>query len=180
MILSLHHDRPESESSFERFHAASVLKGLKALDSRARRKGLDALDPARGALIPIGMEIENGRVVKNGYGVFDLPWQAEEHPEWPAKISAELDEIRAGIRAAHSAPIKFLIWAGMGGSAEDKAMYQAVGLAAPRPAPLPARFHRPREARFHPRRHEKAQRPFRRGYAAAHAGGGHGDGHDVV
>ncbi len=128
MILSLHHDRPESESSFERFHAASVLKGLKALDSRARRKGLDALDPARGALIPIGMEIENGRVVKNGYGVFDLPWQAEERPEWPAKISAELDEIRAGIRAAHSAPIKFLIWAGMGGSAEDKAMYQAVGL----------------------------------------------------
>ena len=73
-------------------------------------------------------EIENGRVVKNGYGVFDLAWQAEEHPEWSATISAELDEIRAGIRAAHSVAIKFLIWAGMGGSAEDKAMYQAVGL----------------------------------------------------
>jgi len=128
VILSLHHDHPESESSFARFQAASVLKGLKALDSRARRKGLDALDPARGALIPIGMEIEDGRVVKNGYGVFNLPWQAEEHREWPHKISGELDEIRAAIRAAHSVPIKFLIWAGMGGSAEDKAMYQAVGL----------------------------------------------------
>jgi glucose-6-phosphate isomerase len=128
VILSLHHDRPESESSFARFQASSVLKGLKALDSRARRKGLDALDPARGALIPIGMEIENGRVVKNGYGVFDLSWQAQEHPEWPDKIATELDEIRAGIRAAHAVPIKFLIWAGMGGSAEDKAMYQAVGL----------------------------------------------------
>lgn len=128
MILSLHHDRPESESSFARFQAASVLKGLKALDSRARRKGLDALDPARGALIPIGMEIENGRVVKNGYGVFDLAWQAEEHLEWPGKIAGELDEIRAGIRAAHGVPLKFLIWAGMGGSAEDKAMYQAIGL----------------------------------------------------
>ena len=128
MILSLHHDRPESESSFARFQAASVLKSLKALDSRARRKGLEALDPARGALIPIGMEIENGRVVKNGYGVFDLAWQAEEHREWPDKIASELDEIRAGIRAAHNVPIKFLIWAGMGGSAEDKAMYQAVGL----------------------------------------------------
>ncbi len=128
MILSLHHDRPESESSFARFQAASVLKSLKALDSRARRKGLDALDPSRGALIPIGMEIENGRVVKNGYGVFDLPWQAEEHPEWPDKITAELEEIRTGIRAAHRVPVKFLIWAGMGGSAEDKAMYQAAGL----------------------------------------------------
>jgi glucose-6-phosphate isomerase len=128
VILSLHHDRPESESSFARFQAASVLKSLKALDFRARRKGLDALDPSRGALIPIGMEIENGRVVKNGYGVFDLPWQAEEHPEWPDKITAELDEIRTGIRAAHRVPVKFLIWAGMGGSAEDKAMYQAVGL----------------------------------------------------
>jgi len=128
VILSLHHDRPESESSFARFQAASVLKSLKALDSRARRKGLNALDPTRGALIPIGMEIENGRVVKNGYGVFDLAWQAEDHREWPVMISDELDQIRAGIRDAHGVSIKFLIWAGMGGSAEDKAMYQAVGL----------------------------------------------------
>jgi glucose-6-phosphate isomerase len=128
VILSLHHDRPESESSFTRFQAASVFKGLKALDSRTRRKGLDALDPARGALIPIGMEVENGRVVKNGYGVFDLAWQAEGHPEWSGKIEGELDEIGAGIRVAHHVPVKFLIWAGMGGSAEDKAMYQALGL----------------------------------------------------
>lgn len=132
MILSLHHDRPDSESSFARFQAASVLKSLKALDSRARRKGLDALDPERGALIPIGMEIENGpkgsRVTKNGYGVFDLAWQAEEHPDWPDKIAAELQDAREGIRSAHQAPVKFLVWVGMGGSAEDKAMYQAVGL----------------------------------------------------
>ncbi|MGA3204345.1 MAG: hypothetical protein ABSF12_17780 [Bryobacteraceae bacterium] len=128
MLLSLYHDRPESESSFARFAEASVLKSLKALNSRARRKGLDALDPARGALIPIGMEIEGGRVTKNGYGVFDLAWQAQQHPEWPGDIARELDQIREGIRAAHHAPIKFLIWVGMGGSSEDKAMYQAVGL----------------------------------------------------
>jgi glucose-6-phosphate isomerase len=133
VILSLYHDRPESESSFARFAEASVLKSLKALDSRARRKGLDALDPSRGALIPIGMEVEGGRVTKNGYGVFDLPWQAEEHPEWPGKIAREVEEIREGIRAAHGAPgkslpVKFLIWVGMGGSSEDKAMYQAAGL----------------------------------------------------
>jgi glucose-6-phosphate isomerase len=124
VILSLHHDSPESESSFARFQAASVLKSLKALDSRARRKGLEALDPARGPLIPIGMEIDGGRVVKNGYGVFNLAWQAEEHREWPDKITSELDEIRAALGGS----IKFLIWAGMGGSAEDKAMYQAAGL----------------------------------------------------
>ena len=128
MILSLYHDRPESESVFARFASASLLKSLKALDSRARRKGLDALDPARGALIPIGMEIENGRVTKNGYGVFDLSWQAENHPEWPGKIASELNEIRGTIRSAHGVPVKFLIWVGMGGSSEDKAMYQAVGL----------------------------------------------------
>src|SRR5712692_7853115 len=65
VLLSLHHDRPESESCSSRFKNSSVLGGLKALDSRARRKGLAALDPARGALIPLGMEIENGRVTKN-------------------------------------------------------------------------------------------------------------------
>ena len=35
-------------------------------------------------------------IIKNGYGVFDLAWQAEEHREWPEIIARELDEIRAG------------------------------------------------------------------------------------
>jgi glucose-6-phosphate isomerase len=128
LLLSLHHDQPESQSCFERFRTASVLGGLKALDSRVRRKGLETLDPSRGALIPIGMEIEQGRVVKNGYGVFHLAWQAERHPEWPDRIAREVEQIRAGIRQAHNSPLQFLIWVGMGGSAEDKSMYQAVGL----------------------------------------------------
>ena len=102
MFLSLHHDRPESESSFQKFRDASVLGRLKALDSRARRKGLSALDPSRGALIPIGMEIQRGRVVKNGYGVFNLAWQAEHHPEWPAMIAREIEEIRAEAPAVHA------------------------------------------------------------------------------
>ncbi len=101
---------------------------LKALDSRARRKGLKALDPSRSALIPIGMEIQRGRVVKNGYGVFNLAWQAEHHPEWPAMVEQEVQEIRARVLEAHGTPVKFVIWAGMGGSAEDKSMYQAAGL----------------------------------------------------
>jgi glucose-6-phosphate isomerase len=126
--LSIHHDLPESESCFARFKSASVLGGLKALDSRARRKGLASLDPSRGALIPIGMEVERDRVVGNRYGVFNLAWQSENHPEWPEQIAREIDEIRVGIREAHGAPLQYAIWAGMGGSAEDKAMYQALGL----------------------------------------------------
>jgi hypothetical protein len=128
VLLALHHDQPESESYFSRFRRESVLASLKALDSRVRRKGLAALDPARGALIPAGMEVEDGRVVKNGYGVFSLAWQAERHPEWADQVTRELDEIRSDIRKAHGAPVRFLIWTGTGGSAEDKAMYQAAGL----------------------------------------------------
>lgn len=106
-----------------------MLGGLKALDSRIRRKGLGSLDPAKGALIPIGTVIENGGVIKNGYGVFNLAWQSEKHPEWAETIEREVEEIRAGL----GAPLEFLIWIGIGGSAEDKAMYHAAGLIGRKP-----------------------------------------------
>jgi glucose-6-phosphate isomerase len=129
VLLSLHNDKPSSSSVAEDFQRQNVLEKLKSADTRARRKGLDALDASRSPLIRIGMEIaEDGRVTKNSYGVFNLPWQAEEHPEWPAVIGQELAEIRKAIRQTHGVPLKWLIWAGMGGSAEDKNMYQAVGL----------------------------------------------------
>ena len=128
MLLTLHHDDPESASHFERFGTSSVLAGLKALDSRVRRKGLAGLDPARGALIPIGMEVVDGKVVKNGYGVFSLAWQAERHPEWSGQVDQELDNLRACLREAHEGPVQFLIWAGVGGLAEDKLTYQEAGL----------------------------------------------------
>lgn len=80
------------------------------------------------------MEVDaGGRVGKNSYGVFNLSWQSEGHPEWPSMIAAELGEIRARIREAHKAPLRFVIWAGMGGSAEDKNTYNAVGLLAKGP-----------------------------------------------
>jgi glucose-6-phosphate isomerase len=128
VLLTLYHDQPESEPHFQKFRTSSVLAGLRTLDSRVRRKGLQSLDPARSALIPIGMEIEGNRAVKNGYGVFNLSWQLRLHPEWPQKIMGELAQIREAIRAAHGKPVQFLIWAGMGGSAEDKSMYNSVGL----------------------------------------------------
>jgi glucose-6-phosphate isomerase len=129
VLLSLHNDKPSSTRLAEDFQKQNLLEKLRVLDARARRKGLESLDPQRNPLIRIGMEIDDrGRVTKNSYGVFNLAWQAQEHPEWPALIRQELAEIKKRIRENHRVPLKFLIWAGMGGSAEDKAMYNAVGL----------------------------------------------------
>ncbi len=129
MLLALSHDEPSSEAPFRGFRDDNVLARLETLDSRARRKGLAALDPKKNRLIPIGMEInERGRVTKNGYGVFHLSWMARRQPECASQIEEEVDAIRERIREAHHAPLRFLIWAGMGGSAEDKNMYNAAGL----------------------------------------------------
>ncbi len=128
VILSLYQDTPESESSFSQFQKNSLLTRLQALDARARKKGLDSLEPDHNPLIGIGMEVNGGKVTKNSYGVFNLAWQAQEHPEWAGLVMAEVNEIRAGIKEAHDAPLQFLIWAGMGGSAEDKSTYNALGL----------------------------------------------------
>jgi glucose-6-phosphate isomerase len=94
----------------------------------AREKGLRAL-PAGDPLVEIGMEVgQRGRVTKNSLGVLHLSWQAAEHPEWAGMIQEEAAGIRASIYAAHGVPLENLIWAGMGGSSEDKAMYHALGL----------------------------------------------------
>src|SRR5205807_159978 len=126
--LAIYNDQTQSELLFEQLQVDNTVAKLQALDSRARRKGLAGLDPSRNPLIRIGMEIQDGEVVKNGYGVFNLAWQAERHPEWPYAIESELHDLRNGIREAHHGPLQYVIWAGMGGSAEDKSMYSAAGL----------------------------------------------------
>jgi glucose-6-phosphate isomerase len=130
VLLSLANDAPEQFSCcfYQRFDNEHVLERLRTLDARVRRDGLEALDPESDPLIRIGMEVDGGRVVKNSYGVFNLSWQAAHHPEWAERIEREIDEIRQRIRDAHKAPLRFLLWAGMGGSAEDKSMYNAAGL----------------------------------------------------
>jgi hypothetical protein len=128
VLVSFYHDDPPSGPAFQILTGDNLLARLKALDSRANRKGLDSLDPTRNRLIRIGMEIESGAVVKNGYGVFDLSWQAEKHPEWAGQIDAEIDEIRNRIASTHNTRLRFQIWAGMGGSAEDKNAYNSTGL----------------------------------------------------
>ena len=102
MLLSLYNDRPSSEAQFAAIRKDSPIERLKALDSRANRKGLDGLDPNRNRLIRIGMEINaQGHVTKSGYGVFDLAWQAAHHREWPGGIAEELDQIRQRVRQVH-------------------------------------------------------------------------------
>lgn len=129
MLVSLYNDRPSSDASFSLLRKDSLIERLKALDSRANRKGLAGLDPERNRLIRIGMEIDaRGGVTKSGYGVFDLAWQAAHHKEWAVNIEAELTQIRQRIQEVHETSLRFLIWAGMGGSAEDKNMYNATGL----------------------------------------------------
>lgn len=129
MILRLDSDVPSSESLADEFERKKVLARLEALDSKARRHGVSALDPARSELIRIGMETgPDGHVTKNGYGLFHLSWLAARHREWPRMILDELDAIKTAIKAKQAVPLKFVIWAGMGGSAEDKAMYLACGL----------------------------------------------------
>jgi glucose-6-phosphate isomerase len=131
LLLSLFHDRPSgaSQTHFDRFLEDDVLARLRRLDERARRYGLAALDPADDPLIPLGMEVDAaGHVTKNCYGVFNLSWQAEMHPEWADRVATEVEDIRQCARETHNAPLRHLIWAGMGGSIEDKSMYSAVGL----------------------------------------------------
>jgi glucose-6-phosphate isomerase len=129
VVLTLYHDSPPSESISQQFVKDDVLARLKSLDARAERKGLESLDPSRNRLIPLGTEIDaGGRVTKNSYGVFHLSWRAEKAGDWHARAGTELAGIREKIRETHGTRLRFVIWAGMGGSAEDKTMFNAVGL----------------------------------------------------
>ena len=137
VTLTLHNDPAPEETArlAERFSRENVLARLRALDARARRSGVAELSAADDSLIAIGMEADaNGRVTRNCYGVFDLSWQSAEHPEWAEQLAREAGELRTGIRDTHGVPLRFLIWAGMGGSIEDKSMFEACGLLRGGPA----------------------------------------------
>lgn len=129
MHLKIYHDKPDSAACATSFETENILTRLKAIDEQAREKGFSSLDPAKEPLVALGMEQSaDGSVTKNSYGLFHLSWLAEQHPEWPAQIDAEVAEIKAAMQATHRVPLRFLIWAGMGGSAEDKALYERSGL----------------------------------------------------
>lgn len=132
--LSLYHDCSASKTYLESIQQENLLERLKALISKANRRGLEALDPARNRLIRIGMEIDAaGRVAKNCYGVLELSWQAAHHREWADTVEREVAAIRGELESTQRTRLRFLIWAGMGGSAEDKHAYNAAGLLKQRP-----------------------------------------------
>ncbi len=127
--VSLRLYRAPSNVDYERLVSERAVERMRAVDARARQEGLRTLDPESDPMIPLGMEVNSrGRVKKNSYGVLHLPWLAAEHPEWAAQIETEIEEIRSGIKKAHGRSLRYIIWAGMGGSAEDKAFYLSAGL----------------------------------------------------
>src|SRR5712692_3865584 len=127
MSLSVSLHNHNTDQFYDRLVGDQVLERARQLVRLAREKGLAALDAAD-PLVRMGCEIDHGgRVTKNSFGALDLSWQATEHPEWPGVIRQEIDAIRASIREAQGVELRNLIWAGMGGSAEDKAMYGALG-----------------------------------------------------
>ena len=118
-----------SNTGFDTLRRESVLERVRSVDAQAREEGLASLVSSEDDLIPVGMEInEMGEVTKNGYGVLNLPWLTEQHPEWVGLVREEMRQIRAAIQEEHGESLRYLIWVGMGGSAEDKAFYQSAGL----------------------------------------------------
>ncbi len=129
MRLTFRRDLPTANEFYLLFIEQQVLRKLESLDAKLRLSGLGGLNAKRDRLLRIGAEFDRrGTVTKSGYGVFNLPWQAAGHPEWAASILTEVEGLRNAIRATHGRSLRFVIWAGMGGSAEDKSAYNALGL----------------------------------------------------
>jgi glucose-6-phosphate isomerase len=134
VVVSLFNDSPPSQPQLDRFEANNTLARLRTLDSMARRKGLEALDPGKSPLVEIGCEIApDGKVTKNSYGVLNLAWRAASAGDWPERVAKELKQIRARLTKEHGSRLRFVIWAGMGGSAEDKTAYNLTRLLAKGP-----------------------------------------------
>jgi glucose-6-phosphate isomerase len=119
LSLSILNDstRESSQRFFHEFEAGHYLERLRAGD------------PSDSELASLAMETDaKGNVTKNSLGVYNLAWQAVEHPEWAAQVQAEAERIKHRIQETHGLLLRFIIWAGMGGSIEDKNLYNAAGL----------------------------------------------------
>ncbi len=129
MVLSLFHDNPTSESHYKIFEKERILDRLVQIADTAHHEGMEALGSKRDQLISLCTEktIE-GRAWTNGAASFSLAWRLRDHPEWPSTILSELDRIRREIRTAHGMRLRFLIFVGTGGPAEEAALYDAAGL----------------------------------------------------
>jgi glucose-6-phosphate isomerase len=129
--LTFFNDDRQAETTrfLRRFTDERVLPRLHAVHASVMANGAASMSTADDPLVSIGMETTpDGRATRNCYGVFGLCWEAAGHPEWAAEVAQEVGSIRTRIQQAHGVPLRYVIWAGMGGSIEDKTMYQAAGL----------------------------------------------------
>jgi hypothetical protein len=98
------------------------MERLRALDAKARRKGVGALDAALNPLIGIGMETgPGGRVSRNCYGILHLPWVAAKEKDWPARVQGEL----AGFREGLERQPRFVVWCGFSPEIEAQSAAKA-------------------------------------------------------
>jgi glucose-6-phosphate isomerase len=117
--------RAQTEELTARFASERVEERLASIIGALPTELNSVQDP----LVALGTETNvSGGVTKNSYGVLDLPRQWAAHPEWIAQAHGEIEAIRARIRESQDASIRFLIWAGMGGSIEDKSAFSESGL----------------------------------------------------
>jgi glucose-6-phosphate isomerase len=119
LSLSILNDstRESSQAFFEQFSAGRYLERLKLAD------------PADPEIASLAMEHDSaGNVTKNSTGHFAMARQAAEHTEWAGQVVAEAERIKQRILETHGVPLRFIIWAGMGGSIEDKILYNSIGL----------------------------------------------------
>jgi glucose-6-phosphate isomerase len=119
LSLSILNDstRESSQAFFEQFSAGRYLERL------------NLADPADTELASLAMETDSsGNVTKNSTGHFTMAREAAEHPEWASQVVAEAERIKQRILETHGVPLRFIVWAGMGGSIEDKILYNAIGL----------------------------------------------------
>jgi glucose-6-phosphate isomerase len=119
LSLSILNDstRESSQAFFDQFAAGRYLERLKLAD------------PSDSELASLGMETDaTGQVTKNSLGHFTMARQSAEHPEWAKQVTAEAERLKQRILDTHGVPLRFIIWAGMGGSIEDKILYSAIGL----------------------------------------------------
>ncbi len=103
-----------------------MLAKIQAVDSKARRKGLEALDPVRSELVRAGTEIDGaGRVTRNGYAQFRPAWPGARTGEWLDTVQAEVSGWKGKIRS--------IVWVGASSLIDDKPAYEACGLLAKGP-----------------------------------------------
>ena len=156
---------------FERFRSRSVSERIEGPGFARAAEGAQVSRPLAAALpIPIGMEIDRGRVTKNGYGVSIMSCRPRIIRNGRGMM--RMRSPRAGTEKDARRAVRYLIWAGMGGSSRTRRLQRGWGCCSAGRActcSIPPIL---RNSKFDSRRHEAVANEPDRALAPAHAGGG--------